>query len=42
MGCFGVIERQNSENLEKFYEIEIEDDKVFLEDGQNLYDVMMQ
>lgn len=32
-----MLERTDNTNLEKYYEQEIEDDKIFIEPGQTLY-----
>lgn len=37
LGCFGVLQRIDHENIEKHYENEIEDEKIFIDEGQDLY-----
>ena len=38
LGCFGVLERRDASlKLEKTYEAEIEDEKIFIEEGQDVY-----
>jgi hypothetical protein len=34
---FGKLERVDLDGIDKFYENEVEDEKVFIEEGENFY-----